>query len=72
MIKQNNVCLYISDFIFSLVLFFKIDLHTFIPLTAKANMQIIDIAFCNNKPEEQNNIALYPPSTDEINEIVYP
>lgn len=45
---QKIVCLVISNFIFSFLLSFTIDLYNFIPLTASDNIHGINNMFCNN------------------------
>ena len=45
--RENRICLTISNFIFSFLLSFIIDLYNFIPLTAIASIAGINIKFCN-------------------------
>ena len=53
---ENMVCLMISNFIFSLLLSFVIDLYNLNPLTANANIAGINNIFCNNKLINTNDI----------------
>lgn len=55
-IKETIVCLKISNFIFSLLLSFIIELCNFIPLTAKTIMHGINNIFCRRTVEIKNRI----------------
>ena len=70
--NENIVCLIISTFMFSLLLFFIIELCNFIPLTAKLTIQGIKNRFCNISVETKNNIPFQVPQDNIIEEIVYP
>ena len=54
--KEIIVCLKISNFIFSLLLSFIIELCNFIPLTAKTIMHGINNIFCRRTVEIKNRI----------------
>ena len=69
---ENMVCLMISNFIFSLLLSFVIDLYNLNPLTASANIAGINNIFCNNKLISTNDIPFLSPITVIHTEIVYP
>ena len=56
-IKENIVCLTISNFMFSFLLSLIIDLYNLNPLTAKANVAGIKIKFCSTK---LNNVKSIP------------
>ena len=71
-ITENNVCLIISNLIFSLLLSFIIDLYTFIPVTAKASNAGIKIIFCINKLHVANIVPFYIPNVATAEDIVYP
>ena len=53
--KQNNVCLNISSFMFSLLLSSIIELCNLIPLTDSAKMHGINIIVCNNNADIKNS-----------------
>ena len=59
--KEIIVCLKISNFIFSLLLSFIIELCNFIPLTAKTIMHGINNIFCKRIVEDKNKIPLPSP-----------
>ena len=69
---ENNVCLNISNFIFSLRLSFIIELCNLFPLTASAIMQGIKKMFCSKIVDIKNNIPLPIPHVSIIDDIVYP
>ena len=69
---ENMVCLTISNFIFSLLLSFVIDLYNLNPLTANANIAGINNTFCNNRLISTNDIPFVNPITVMHTEIVYP
>ena len=54
--KEIIVCLKISNFIFSLLLSFIIELWSFIPLTAKTIIHGINNIFCKRTVEVKNRI----------------
>ena len=66
------VCLISSNFIFSFLLSFVIDLYSFIPLTASAIMLGIYMRFCNNILVAIKIIPFQLPNVLIIIEIVYP
>ena len=59
--KETIVCLKISNFIFSLLLSFIIELWSFIPLTAKTIIHGINNIFCKRIVEDKNKIPLPSP-----------
>lgn len=61
--NEINVCLKISNFIFSFLLSCIIELCNFIPLTASVIIQGINKIFCN-KIVENKNIIPFPNSED--------
>ena len=71
-IIENTVCLNISNFMFSFLLSFTIDLYSFIPLTAKARIAGMNNIFCNNNVITIKLRPFPSPIIDIHNEIVYP
>ena len=67
---ENNVCLNISSFIFSLLLSFIIELCSLIPLTASAIIHGINKIFWNRTAENKNNIPFPVPHVNIIEDIV--
>lgn len=53
-IAENIVCLKISNFMFSFLLSFIIDLYNLIPLIAIANKDGINIIFCRSIEDKIN------------------
>lgn len=70
--NENIVCLNISNFIFSLLLSFVIDLYNFIPLTAIANIAGINNILGNKKFTNEKIVPLVIPSMVTDTAIVYP
>ena len=68
---EMAVCLIISNFIFSFLLSFIIDLYNFILLTPKVKTAGINNIFCRNIDDKQNNIPFIFPNVIVIAEIVY-
>ena len=66
------VCLNISNFIFSFLLSFIIDLYNLNPLTPKAKIAGINNIFCNNKATKIKLSPFPKPIIDIHSEIVYP
>ena len=71
-IVENTVCLNISNFMFSFLLSFTMDLYNFMPLTAKARIAGINNIFCNNNVIRIKLSPFPNPIIDIHNEIVYP
>ena len=71
-IKENIVCLTISNFMFSFLLSLIIDLYNLNPLTAKANVAGIKIKFCSTKLNNVKSIPFPIPKIDTHTDIVYP
>ena len=63
---ENKVCLKISNFTFSFLLSFIIELQSLIPLTASANMQGINNIVCK-KSEEIKKAIPFPYSKTKYN-----
>ena len=72
MIKENIVCLTISNFMFSFLLSLIIDLYNLNPLTAKANVAGIKIKFCSTKLNNVKSLPFPIPKIDTHTDIVYP
>ena len=62
---ESIVCLNISNFIFSLLLSFIIELCKFIPLTASTKIAGMNNIFCKNNDENKNTIPF--PSSQSKN-----
>lgn len=69
---QNIVCLIISNFMFSFLLSFIIDLYNLNPLTLIASIAGINIKFCNNKLLNTKASPLEVPKIPTHADIVYP
>lgn len=71
-INEKIVCLKISNFMFSFLLSFIIDLYSLKPLTASARIAGINNIFCINNVTIEKINPLVSPNTNIDVEIVYP
>lgn len=70
--NENTVCRKISNFTFSFLLSFTIDLYNLNPLTANANIAGINMIFCRNILINTNSIPFPIPIIVTQADIVYP
>jgi len=69
---EKHVCLNTSILMFSFLLSLIIDLYSFIPLTANANIHGINIIFCKNNVHILNKIPFQSVYVTIIDDNVYP